>query len=115
MQEMKQVILVRADIKMPKGKCAAQCSHAAVEATLKSPKRKVERWREDGMKKIVLKVKDRRELGQYKKKAEQAGLITALIKDAGHTVFKRPTITCLAIGPDDEEVIDEVTSALKML
>jgi len=111
----KQVILVRKDLKMSAGKTAAQCSHAATESTLKSDKEKVKRWRSQGMKKIVLKVNSEEELFDYKKKAEQNKLKTALITDAGKTVFKKPTITCLAIGPDKEEIIDKVTKDLKML
>ena len=54
--EFKQVILVRQDLKMPKGKLAAQVAHASVEATLKSGKDKIHTWRYGGMKKVVLKL-----------------------------------------------------------
>jgi len=111
---MKQVILVRMDLKMPKGKFAAQVGHACVDAVLKSDKKKVKDWRSNGGKKIVLKVSDLRELNKYKKDAESIGLVTALIRDAGHTYFTRPTVTCMAIGPDKEELIDRITSDLKM-
>jgi len=112
---MKQVILVRNDIKMPKGKMAAQVGHAVVEATLKSSKTKVQTWRQEGMKKVVLEVDNLRQLYKFKTQAESVGLVTAVIKDAGHTVFKRPTVTCMAIGPDKEELIDKITSALKLV
>ncbi|MBI2656920.1 peptidyl-tRNA hydrolase, partial [Candidatus Woesearchaeota archaeon] len=52
----KQVILVREDLKLPKGKLAAQSSHASVDATLKSDKNIVDLWKKEGGKKIVLKV-----------------------------------------------------------
>jgi peptidyl-tRNA hydrolase, PTH2 family len=112
---MKQVILVRSDLKMPKGKMAAQVAHASVEATLKSSKDLVKKWRQEGMKKIVLKVADLREMNLYKREADAMGITTAIIKDGAHTFFKRPTFTCLAIGPDKEEEIDEVTQDLKMM
>jgi peptidyl-tRNA hydrolase, PTH2 family len=112
---MKQVILVRQDLKMDKGKLAAQCAHAAVEATLQSPKNLVQAWREEGMKKVVLKVKDIRELMKYKKLAMQSGVTAAVITDAGKTFFKRPTVTCLGIGPEKEEKIDAITGDLKMV
>ena len=112
---MKQIILVRADLNMPKGKMAAQCAHAAVDAVLKSDKKVVKEWREEGAKKIVLKVENLRDLNKYKKDADSIGLVTALIKDSGKTVFKVPTITCCAIGPDKEETIDRVTKDLKMV
>jgi PTH2 family peptidyl-tRNA hydrolase len=112
---MKLIILMRKDLKMSKGKMSTQCSHASVEAVLKSSKEKVEEWKSEGSKKIVLGVKDEKELLKYKKEAEKLKLKTALIKDAGKTFFKKPTITCLGIGPDKEERIDKVTGKLKLV
>ena len=112
---MKQVILVREDLKLPKGKMAAQVAHAAVEATLNSSKSKVDEWRSEGMMKIVLKVNDLKELQKYQQLAKAEKLTTAIITDAGHTVVAPGTITCMAIGPDDETKIDKVTSSLKMM
>ena len=112
---MKQVILVRKDLEMPQGKLSAQVSHASVEAVLKSKKAVIDEWRNEGMKKIVLKVNSLEELKDYQKKANSSGLVTALIKDAGKTFFKIPTITCLAIGPDKDEKIDKIVSKLKLL
>ncbi|MBI4447780.1 peptidyl-tRNA hydrolase [Candidatus Woesearchaeota archaeon] len=111
---MKQVILLRNDLKMPLGKASVQVAHASVEATLKSEKKAVEEWRREGMKKVVLKVNDEKELLEYRKLADQAKLTNALITDAAKTFFNEPTTTCLAIGPDDEEKIDKLTGKLKM-
>ena len=111
----KQVILVRTDLKLSKGKMAVQACHASVDAVLKSSRRKVDSWRKEGMKKSVLKVKDRKELFEYKKKANSLGLKTALITDAGRTHLEPGTITCLAIGPDKEKEIDKVTGELKLI
>ncbi len=112
---MKQVIIVRQDLKMDKGKCAAQCAHASVDSVLLSSRKTIDLWKADGMKKVVLKVKSVRELMDYKKKAQKKGLVVAIIKDAARTFFKKPTITCMALGPDDEDKIDSVTKDLKML
>ena len=112
---MKQVILVRNDLKMPKGKTSAQCSHAAVEATLKSDKENIKEWKKDGMMKAILRVDSEKELLQYNQMAKDSGLVTALITDAGKTFFKEPTRTCLAIGPDDEKKIDKITGKLKLI
>src|SRR3989344_3241716 len=111
----KLVILVREDLKLPKGKLAAQSSHASVDSALKSDKKLVELWRGNGAKKIVLKVKDENELFKYKQMAEDSGLKTALVKDAGHTVVEPGTVTCLGIGPDEEGKIDKITGRLKMI
>jgi len=110
---MKQVILVRQDLKMDKGKLSAQVAHASLEAALKS--NKLKQWKSKGTKKVILRVKDRIELLKYHKLAKQNKITNALIKDAGKTFFKRPTITCLAIGPDKEINIDKITKELKML
>ena len=61
MNNYKQVILVRADLKLPKGKLAAQAAHASVDAVLKSDSKLVNAWRDEGMAKIVVKVKDEKE------------------------------------------------------
>src|SRR3989344_8269433 len=105
----KQVILIRQDLKLPKGKAAAQCAHASVEAVLKSDAKLVKAWRQEGMAKIVLKVKDEKELLHYFQKAKDAGLTASLITDAGRTVIAPGTKTCVGIGPDQEEKIDEIT------
>src|SRR3989304_6968634 len=115
MTEYKQVILVREDLKLTKGKMSAQVSHASVGATLKSHKDDIKKWQDQGMKKVVLKVKDKAELYAYKQKAEDAGLVIALITDAGHTHLEPGTVTCLGIGPDKEDKIDKVTGGLKLL
>ncbi len=112
---MKQVIIVRSDLKLPKGKMSAQVAHASTEAVLRSHKDDISVWRKGGMKKIVLKVANQKELLKYKTLAEDHGLVTALITDAGHTVVEPGTMTCLGIGPDKEEKIDMVTGKLKMV
>ncbi|MBI2130253.1 peptidyl-tRNA hydrolase [Candidatus Woesearchaeota archaeon] len=111
----KQVIIVRDDLKLPKGKMGAQVAHASVDATLKSDKNVVAKWKDEGGKKVVLKVKDEKELFKLKQMAEDSGLKCALIKDAGHTVVEPGTITCLGIGPDDEKKIDDITGKLKIM
>ncbi len=112
---MKQAILVRGDLKLPKGKLSVQCCHASVDCVLRSNKHKISKWRDEGMPKIVLKVKDLRELKTYLLKAKASSLTTALIKDAGKTYFKSPTITCLGIGPDSDDKINKIIKELKLI
>ena len=111
----KQVILVRQDLKMPKGKLSAQVAHAAVEATLKTKKSLMDEWRKQGMKKVVLKVNNLPQLMKFVAIAKLKGLTTSTIKDAGKTFLKPGTITCAGIGPAKNEKIDEVTKNLKMV
>lgn len=111
----KQAILVRNDLKLPKGKLAVQTAHASVEAVLKSDKDKVKAWRKEGMSKIVLKVDDLKQLHEFNQLAKDSGLKTAVITDAGRTVIAPGTTTCCAIGPDTEEEIDGIVASLKLL
>ena len=111
----KQVIIVRKDLKMPKGKLATQVAHAAVESALISEKEKLITWQESGMKKVVLKVENEKELIKYFRLAKENKLKAVIIKDSGKTFFKEPTTTCVGIGPDDEKKIDVVSGNLKMI
>ena len=111
----KQVILVRQDLKLPKGKLAAQVAHASVEAVLKSNSEMVKAWRAEGMAKIVLKVKDEKELVKFFQYAKDVKLVVSLITDAGRTVIAPGTKTCVAIGPDEEDEIDKITGELSLL
>lgn len=114
----KQAIIVRADLKMGKGKLAAQSSHASLAAF-----RKVERsspeaakgWEREGQKKIVLKVGSEKELLEYFELAKREGIPCELIRDAGHTQVEPGTITCFGAGPWDEEKLDGVFGKLKLL
>jgi peptidyl-tRNA hydrolase, PTH2 family len=112
---MKQVILVRMDLKLPKGKLAAQAAHASVEAVLRSDSAIVKEWRATGMAKIVVKVKDEKELIKYFQLAKDSDLTASLITDAGRTVIAPGTKTCVGIGPAEEEEIDALTGDLKLL
>jgi len=112
--DMKQVILVRQDLRLQKGKLAAQVGHAAVEAAFRADKAVFLAWREQGQKKVVLKVANLAELRKYHGMAQQAGIAACIITDAGHTHIAPGTVTVCGIGPDAEEKIDEITGELKM-
>lgn len=111
----KQVIVVRNDLALPKGKLASQTAHAAVEAVLRSEEDKVKHWHYEGQKKVIVKVKDEKELLRVLQQAKDAKLTTALITDAGLTTIAPGTKTCIGIGPDKEEKIDDITGKLKLI
>ncbi|MBR9675479.1 peptidyl-tRNA hydrolase [Candidatus Woesearchaeota archaeon] len=113
--EYKQVILVRSDLKLPKGKMSAQAAHASVEATLRADSKKVASWRAQGQKKVVLKVDDEKALIKFFQEAKDNNLSASLITDAGKTIIAPGTKTCVGIGPDLEEEIDSITGELKMM
>lgn len=118
MVNYKQAILVRDDLKLPKGKMAAQAAHASVECVLKllkDDKELVNAWRKQGMKKIVLKVKDEKELYKYAQLAKDQRIVTAIITDAGHTVVEPGTLTCCGLGPAEEDALDGIVGKLQLM
>lgn len=114
------VIIVRSDISMSKGKTGAQCAHAALECCRQilynqKQEKMFQSWLQIGQPKVVLKISSEDELLSLADKAQRAGLVTAIIKDAGRTQLKPGTITVLGIGPGSNEVIDSLTSKLRLL
>ncbi len=113
----KQVIIFRNDLKLGKGKIAAQVSHASVEAfilTSKKDPNAVASWLEIGQKKVVLKIDSKMELLNLFQEIKNR-FPCALIKDAAHTQLPAPDITCLGIGPIKETEIDKFTKKYKLL
>lgn len=116
--EYKQVIIFRSDLKMGKGKIAAQAGHAAVSAAEEAHKRHRtwwEAWMFEGQRKIAVKVKDEKELSELETAADELGLPHALIVDRGLTQVPEGTVTCLGIGPAPAEKIDRLTGKLQLL
>lgn len=111
---LKQAIVVRTDLKMGKGKASVQVAHASVAVLEKVDKGLVRQWKEEGMKKIVLKVSGKRELLELFETAKRS-LPAALIKDAGLTQIELGEPTCVGIGPAKEEELDRITGSLKLL
>ena len=112
---MKQVIIVRTDLKMGKGKIAAQCCHGAIGAYKKSPSDKIKKWENEAYAKVVLKVKTLEEITDLTKNADEKGIVNYLVVDAGRTQIPTSSVTVLALGPDEDEILDEVTGELKLL
>jgi peptidyl-tRNA hydrolase, PTH2 family len=126
----KQVIVIRRDLKMRRGKEIAQGAHAsmawlrqrvmpllapagtAVRAEFSSAERA---WLEGSLRKVAVKVGSEAELLAVYEKAIEAGLAAYLITDRGLTEFGGvPTRTCLGIGPDYDDLIDPVTGDLEL-
>ena len=109
----KQVIVVRKDLDLGKGKLAAQVAHASLGAYKKADGKVRDRWEEEGAKKVVAKVADEKELMDLHKAVR--GLPCALIHDAGKTQIAAGTATALGIGPAEEKAVDKYTKHLKLL
>jgi peptidyl-tRNA hydrolase len=112
---MKQVIVVNQSLHLPKGKLAAQVAHAAVGAFVEASDDARVNWLEEGMPKVVLQAASQADLLRLQYLAVQAGIPTLLVEDAGRTVVPAGTITCLGLGPADDEEIDRLTGDLRLL
>ena len=115
-EDPSMVLIARKDLKMSAGKLAVQCSHAAVTCTFNARKRHarlVERWKNGGARQICLRADDLEMLQRLAGQAQAAGLVTTLVKDAGHTEVPPGTITVLGIGPAPRRAIDALVSDLK--
>jgi len=115
---MKQAIVVRTDLKMGKGKLAAQVAHASLSAAEATRERKVawyEGWKAEGQAKIVLRAGSEAELEELLRRARSAGLAASLIEDRGLTQVEPGTVTCLGIGPGPDASVDQVTEKLRLL
>ena len=117
-EDYKMTVLMRDDLKMSKGKIAAQAGHAAVNCALSIKKKDpdaFEKWTCSGQPIIVLKISSERELFEFKAVADAQSLNNSVVCDAGRTQIEPGTITCLGIGPATSAVLDKITGELKML
>ena len=158
MYKAKQMIVMRRDLKMRKGKIAAQAGHACVEAVLLALVRDgrlgdirvsgddwislvptpialedatfdvatgeitaeasispLEAWFAEGVAKVCVYVDSEEELLGLHRRAQEAGFVSALVRDAGYTEFHgEPTYTCLALEPLYPEQVDPLTGGLPL-
>ena len=119
-KDMKMTVCVRKDIKMSPGKIASQVAHACLQLATNldsNPDRKaqVKKWQEVSNEKIVvLECTSLEEIASIQDKASELGVTTAKIADAGKTEISAGSVTCIAVGPNDEEIIDKITGHLKL-
>lgn len=111
---MKQVIVLRKDLGMSIGKLVAQACHASLEAALSAPINLLEKWRDEGQRKIVLKVDSISELIALKRACETSSLVHALVTDSGQTELQANTVTALAIGPADDGSVDRIVGSVPL-
>jgi len=112
---LKQVVVVRRDIKMSKGKLASQVAHAYASVSAANKSKWTDNWLNQGQKKSILACKDENELLKIFHAAKNAKLPVELIRDAGRTEIPEGTITCVGIGPAPENEIDRITGNLRLL
>ncbi len=116
--EAKQVIVLRTDLKMGKGKMVAQGAHAAVKSAFNAMshnKTWFDRWERQGSKKVVCRVESEQQLVEIFQEARKRKLPSAIINDAGLTQLEPGTTTAIAIGPAPADQVDALTKTLKLL
>lgn len=137
--KIKQVIVMRTDTDPPmrKGKMVAQGAHASIAfltrriqeladgnrypeydgeiGSFLDLKAVQQKWLASSFAKVCVRVDSEQELLDIHEKAKAAGIESHVVTDSGLTEFSGPTITCLALGPDYSEKIDEITGHLKLL
>ena len=109
---MKQVLLVRDDLSMSRGKAIAQDSHASVNAVQQTDEDVISEWLDEGGKKIVLRVSSSEKLLSIIDSVED--LPTSTVRDLGYTEVREGTLTAGSIGPAEEGRIDRHTGNLPL-
>ena len=142
MKDTKQVIVIRKDLNMRKGKIAAQASHASMAFMTRhimfcdaippegiSPMyegivylrdeeffNEVKDWMQNSFRKICVYVNGEEELEFIHALALEKGLVSEMIIDNGATEFKGVlTKTCIAIGPHIDQSFEGITDQLPLL
>lgn len=119
----KQVIVMRRDLGMRRGKEIAQGAHASMiwlAHRIRQPgytfTEAERRWLDGAFTKVCVRVDSEEELLAVVQRAHEAGVLVHLCVDAGRTEFHGvPTPTCCAVGPDYPERLDLITGHLKLL
>jgi PTH2 family peptidyl-tRNA hydrolase len=127
MKTAKQVIVMRKDLGMRKGKMIAQGAHASLKVLLDrgtiagdtvsiAMTEAMAAWVGGRFTKVCVGVDTGEQLDAVFQKARDAGVPCALIVDAGQTEFHGiPTRTCCAIGPAWSDDVDAITGGLPLL
>jgi PTH2 family peptidyl-tRNA hydrolase len=127
MRPAKQVIVMRKDLGMRKGKMIAQGAHASLKVLLDhgrvGPTEAVieltpamAAWVGGRFTKVCVSVDSEAALDAVVDRARAAGVPCAVIVDAGQTEFHGvPTKTCCAVGPGWVDDVDAITGALPLL
>lgn len=137
-EDVKQVIIMRKDLNMRKGKMCAQAAHASMKVLLELmtvdhvydwrmadfEERKLKcwklgplsKWLNGSFTKICVSVSSELELEEIYNKALEKDIPVAMIVDAGKTEFNGvSTKTCCAIGPHWTTELNEITGKLALL
>jgi len=134
MSDIKMVIIVRKDLHMRAGKIAAQVAHASMKILLDrlsitqmdqdtvqlnmelSTDNPLYPWITGQFTKVVLYVNTLDEMERIERTAQELDIFTAKIIDVGKTEFHNvPTPTCVALGPDESDILEKLTGDLQLV
>ncbi|VVB69875.1 Peptidyl-tRNA hydrolase [uncultured archaeon] len=110
----KQMIFIRNDLKMGKGKIAAQAAHASIASFLENDDEKNSEWINQGMKKIVLKINEN-DVKNIVSECKKNKINFAVIHDAGKTQVEAGTLTAIGVGPEEEKKLEKPFQKYKLL
>lgn len=112
-----QVIVIREDLNMKKGKMIEQSSNASLQSYIKYKDTSFcKDWVETGKtKKIIAGVNSEEELFEIYRLAHEENLPCILIKDSDFNEFKKSTHTVTVLGPAPEKLINKITGGLNLL
>ena len=114
----KMVIVVRTDLKMGRGKIAAQVGHGVLGAykiAISKDPVSIGIWEESGQAKIIVKADNEFQLREIYNESLKREMPVCQIEDAGRTQIEAGTVTVCAVGPGPEGIIDKSTGHLKLL
>jgi PTH2 family peptidyl-tRNA hydrolase len=112
------VLVLRGELRLTAGKAAVQAAHAAVMLVRLAEKRDpdvLERWLDQGQRKIALVVPTLAELETLERGARARGIPSLWVEDAGFTEVPPGTRTCLGLGPAPDAELDPLTGQLELL
>lgn len=106
----KQIIVIRSDLKLRRGKEAAQVAHASsmwmrdyiLDEPVSGVTQEQDAWLRSNYRKIVVKATSEQQLRDLYREAQQRNLTAYLVVDDGLTEVPPGTVTALAIGPHDD-------------
>ena len=116
--ELTMVLVTRKDLKLSNGKLAAQCSHEAVECALKSKRvrpNELGAWLENRARKNLVSAPNFDALKPLFGECQAAGLVSYMVRDAGHTEIPPGTVTVVGIGPGPRDEIDDLTGSFSLV
>mmetsp|Transcript_24503 Transcript_24503/g.39544 ORF Transcript_24503/g.39544 Transcript_24503/m.39544 type:complete len:180 (-) Transcript_24503:31-570(-) len=119
LEHTKLILCARNDLKMGKGKLAAQCCHATLGVVRmienENDELLLQIWRNYGQPKIVTKLDSLSQLKEIKENATKNNIPTHVVCDAGRTQIPSGSYTVLAVGPAPDNLLKGITGHLKLM